>query len=75
MVVKDHQFQNFRRDQKTTIELDDWLAAAKEVLAANEGPHGETHGGKRVRMRYSYLNYWNNEEAMPLERIENFEVD
>ena len=42
-----------RRNPKSKVELDAWLAVAKKVLAGNEGPSGETHGGKRVKMLYS----------------------
>jgi hypothetical protein len=46
----------------SAIELNSWLSAAKEVLAGNEGRHGETHGGKRVKMCYLFVDRVNERE-------------
>jgi hypothetical protein len=42
MEVHHEQVQGDRRNPHSHIELDAWLAVAKEVLGGNEGPHGET---------------------------------
>jgi hypothetical protein len=78
MIVNEHTLPRTRRRPKSAIELNGWLVAAKEVLAGNEGRRGETHGGKQVKMYYSFVDPLNRgEDGRPLrwESIEDLEVE
>jgi hypothetical protein len=78
MEAHHQQVRRYRRNSKSDTELDAWLAVAKEVLAGNKGPRGETHGCKRVKMHYSFVDHLNKGEyGRPLrqKRIEDLEID
>jgi hypothetical protein len=64
--------EGLHRNPRSATELDGWLAAARDVLAGNEGRDGETNGGKRVMMYYEFS------EGIQMgwqERIEDVEVE
>jgi hypothetical protein len=69
--------QDLGHEPKSAEELDLWMDTAREALAGHEDRNGQSHGGKRIRMNYRFINHLNPAENQPAvhETLLDIEVD
>ena len=77
MSLTEYHYSRYHFPPKSDTVLDEWMAAAKQVLAGNQNQQGQTQGGKRIRMSYRWMGdlILDRNRVEEIRRFEDVEVD